>query len=220
MSSKTQALIVAIIAVIAISGIYILTKSRPVENPSNVSVSSSSQIASFSSSKAVLSSSSVIVSSSSTGVSKVVEAPKTSEVAIVPKPQAQCNLPESENLVKTEEGCFTFSVGGRILGQNIPTELETKFLNAYFPEISKNYYQKIKSKFISKEKYLEINYIKKIDENDFEFYIGMTDFDYYLQKYGNAPGDYSPINQAKYSITKNPVTGNWSYQFIKFENLN
>lgn len=89
MSNSTKAVIAIVSIIILISGIFVLTKSRPVEN----STSSSSLVSSMSfSSKAVLSSSSQVVSSSSQGVSKAVEVSVVSkieqtksEIAILPK---------------------------------------------------------------------------------------------------------------------------------------
>jgi small nuclear ribonucleoprotein (snRNP)-like protein len=145
MSNTYKAIIVATAVVILISGIYILGKLNSVENSSNLVISSSSR-SMASSSNAALSSSSVIVSSSSIGVSKIVEAPKTSDVTIISKPQTQCNLPESENLVKTENGCFLYSVGGRFLSGSQPFlegELKDLEKNSYV-EVAKTYYKKNK----------------------------------------------------------------------------
>ena len=61
---------------------------------------------------------------------------------------------------------------------------------------------------------------KKIDNANFEVYIGMIDADYYKKKYGNIPGDYGEINSAKYLISKNITTNKWTYQFINFETSN
>lgn len=63
MPNQTKALIAIVSIIILISGIFVLTKSRPVENPA-ISMSSSSVSSMVaSSSKTVLSSSSQVVSS-------------------------------------------------------------------------------------------------------------------------------------------------------------
>lgn len=90
MSNSTKAIIVAIIAAIAISGIYVLTKSgfnqnQPNQITSSSSVSSSSQT--ISSPKSVLSSSSQLISSSfQAETSKVMEAPKVESTVKVEEP--------------------------------------------------------------------------------------------------------------------------------------
>lgn len=220
MSSKTQALIVAIIAVIAISGIYILTKSRPAEIVPNNSISSSSQVSNSSSSRAVLSSSSVIVSSSSIGVSKVIEVPKTSGVAIIPKPQTQCNLPESENLVKTEDGCFeigvgvnTFSDGSDYGNQNkLIQNVETSNL---LKKIAKEYYLKNLNQIVTKNDPININGSQFVSNNNFKLFLSIGDPDYLKSKGYNLQSDRSRFN-AIYKIYKN---GNqWKYEFIS-ENI-
>jgi hypothetical protein len=85
MSNTVKALIVATIAIIAISGTYILTKSRPLENGPNTGISSDSRASSSASSKAFTSSSSQNTSKL-TGVSSSSksEQPK-SEIAQLPK---------------------------------------------------------------------------------------------------------------------------------------
>ena len=161
MSNNIKALIVAIIAVIAISGIYILTKSRPVENVPNTGVSSVSQMASSFRSKAVLSSSSVVVSSSSTGVSKIIETPKTSEVAIIPKSQTQCNLPQSENLVKTDDGCFELLISGQ--------NSDNKNFNNIFKSISKDFFYKILNYTKNTETVINLNF--RPNSQEYQVYI-------------------------------------------------
>jgi hypothetical protein len=88
MSNKSQITIALVsLLVITTSGIFILSKTRPAENPS-VSVASSSASSLVSSSlKSVLSSSSQLVSSSSQSeVAKLTEVPKVENVPVVVKP--------------------------------------------------------------------------------------------------------------------------------------
>jgi hypothetical protein len=93
MSTSTKAIIAIVSIIILISGIFIITKSRPVENitSSNSSVSSMSF-----SSKAVLSSSSQVVSSPSQVVSKVVEI--TASSVLINSTSQISTLPNTETI--------------------------------------------------------------------------------------------------------------------------
>jgi hypothetical protein len=135
--TTTKAIIAIVSIIILASGIFVLTKSRPVETPSIATSSSSVYSLISSSSKAALSlsSQSQTISSSSRAVSKTVEVSKDSEVATVLQPQTPCDQTDSPDLIKTEDGCFTLLISGQ--------NSDTANLQSIFKSISKDFFNKI-----------------------------------------------------------------------------
>jgi hypothetical protein len=216
MSNKFLIPLIIVLSLITI-GVASLTQLN--KTPEKVAMNKSSEIVSSVKTQIVSSSSSAQSQTSSSVISsaqKVVESVKTESQTTIPNTE-KCNLPESENLVKTEDGCFRYSIGGRMQGENRVSENEMKFLEQFYLPVAKDYYRKISDKFISNYHILRIDYTSKISENQFEFLIGMDDLEYIKKKYGNAPGDYAEINQARYSVFKN-LNNTWSFQFRQFEN--
>ena len=202
----------------------LLTNTQLNKSSEKVAVVTSSAAISIVKSQVVISSQNVQANFSGVSSAQKVEESKvdsvvTAENKKLVQDNSNCNLPESENLVKTDDGCFVFSSGGRIAGTNPISVEELDSLNIYFKQAAINYYTKVNSKFLSNQHFINANYTKKINDTSFEVYLGMIDAEYYNKKYGNVPGDYSDLNTAKYLISKNLTTDKWSYQFINFENL-
>ena len=221
----TNKFIIPLIVVLSLITIGVVSLTQLNKSSEKVALNTSSATVSSVKPQVVIGSSSIQgISSVAVSSSQKVEESKVESVVTVEskKPvqdNSKCNLPESENLVKTEDGCFIFSSGGRVTGTNSISEGELDSLNIYFKQAAINYYSKVNSKFLSSQHFINANYTKKINDTSFEVYLGMIDAEYYNKKYVNVPGDYSDLNTAKYSISKNLTTAKWSYQFINFETL-
>jgi hypothetical protein len=211
--TTTKAIIAIVSTIILASGIFVMTKSRPVETPSIATSSSSvySLISSTSKAALSLSSQSQTVSSSSQAVSKTVEVTKPSEVATVPQPQTQCNQTDSPDLVKTEDGCFSieyiYADGSIFKNSNLSDDLnKDKFFDTESNRnlvklVSTDYYKKIKSKFVSPFHKIATIDSKKLSNNEFSLSLIISDQDY--NKRNNLIG-YVPVCQYNYNIKLTP----------------
>jgi hypothetical protein len=219
--SNTYKVIIAILAISILSGsaaIFINSQSRvPINQLSTASSSvqeNSSQVGS-----PVSKSSSVITTSSSiqSEVVKSVEEPK----AVVSNLQSVCKSTEIiiVQLVNENNLCF-----GLINWDNesLNSFDEKEKILSLNKQMSSDYYKKIQSKFISKFNIVNVIYYKVIDQNSVEVTLSMQDTELLLKKYPNLTEFGGPLNlnQAKYSIKKNPSNYAWNFQFIKFEESN
>ena len=220
--SNTYKIIIAAIAVTVLgaTSIFIIGQNhqedKPITPQSSLSVSSvKSLMVSSSSQSQILSSSSIVTQ---TSVVSLVKA--ESQVAI--SNTTKCNLPESENLVKTEDGCFELLTYGAIYKN--PSFDEKQNANLLFKndqnlklvnEITKNYYSKIKDKIISKNNKIAIFGSKKLSNNEFSLALAIIDPEYFIKNLTKQEGQYGDRYNATYSITQQQ-DGTWSYQFQQF----
>jgi hypothetical protein len=170
MSNKTLIPIIIILSLITI-GVASLTQFSKV--PNKVGVNSSSEIVSSDKSQVFSSSSLVQIANSSSVASsaqKVVESDKIESQAVVSN-TINCNLPESETLVKTEDGCFNiaYSVGPNTFfkWENMDPNIEPNFYLLYnsesnvkiAKEIAKDFFVKFKEKVVIEDSkyYTQLN---------------------------------------------------------------
>jgi hypothetical protein len=231
MSNKLLIPLIIILSLITI-GVVSLTQLNKVpgkfamnNNQSSEIISSiKTQVGSSSSSVQILNSSSVVSS-----IQKVVESVKAESQAVIPN-TTECNLPESENLVKTEVGCFVlyFSMSdGYTFKEDIikdypqnaekiterllyKSDYNIKLLRA----LGIDYYLRVKNKVESKNPQYLMQIVDK-EGGKFKIEILVDDIDY-LKLNPNLPTSiYVNRFNAKYTISEQP-NGEWNYQFVDF----
>jgi hypothetical protein len=222
---KATIAIVSLI-IIAAAGIFILGKNRMAEVPS-IGLQSSSVKSNIASSVAVIQTD-VLPTQTSSKVeeaSKVVEVRTKSQIInSISTQTSNCNLPESENLVKTEDGCFTFLKSGYngifkkstypdSTNQNLLYDTESN--NILLVDIAKNYFSKIKSNYVSKNKTISTLTLSKSKNNEFTLSIAMIDLDFFKQNPSKQEGQNADRYNSIYTITQQSDK-TWSYQFQGF----
>ena len=155
MSNTYKVIIAALaIAVLGATSIFIIGQNRAENKGINTQISSAissvkSKVVSSSSQSQILSSSSILAQNSAATSIKT-------ESQIVVSNTTKCNLPESENLVKTEDGCFNLFYSyfdsevfkDNSIPENSPFNENKLFNNEY----SKNIVNKIAIDFYIKNK--------------------------------------------------------------------
>lgn len=190
MPNSTKAIIAIVSVIILSSGIFVLTKSRPVENPAVTVSSSSVAVQVSSSSKSVLSSSSQVVSSSSQSEiikdpkvenPKVevpnVETPQPRPLPIVETPktkltnQGSCeglgNVNFYEYVIKTNIDCFKYANLANQVGKNPLSQTDYDFLRKNVNDIAIYYHDSIRSTYPTDKHYVKSLVIQKLDDNTF-----------------------------------------------------
>ena len=117
-------------------------------------------------------------------------------------------------MVKTEDGCFEFTIGGKVISQNQISPSEIERLNNQYKEISKLYYSSINKKFLSKYHKIHAEGTNKLNENHFEISLGMIDDIYIKNTFGDYGTDNVETNWQTYSIIKNEQN-QWIYSLKK-----
>ena len=208
--SNTYKIIIAAIAVTVLgaTSIFLVGRNREQNVVSTQSSSSVSSIKSQIVSNSSFSQSQVAFSSSIvTQTSLSVKA--ESQVAI--SNTTKCNLPYSENLVKTDNGCFEieyiFADVSIFKNSSLPDEInKNKFFDTYENRnlvklISTDYYNKIRSKFVSPIHKIATVDSKKLSDNEFSLSLIISDQEY--NKKNNLIG-YVPVCQYNYNIKLSP----------------
>ena len=222
MSNKILIPLIVVLSLITVGVASLTQLNKPSEK---VAVVTSPAIESSVKSQVTVSStiqtnSSVGVSSAQTSSAQKVEESKSQDnIKVESKTPAQvnskCNLPESENLVKTEDGCFN-------LGISVNT-FSTTSEDIYHPKYSdelknviilaaKDYYSKSKSTVVTKEAVLNIGGTQKISETSFKLYISIGDPDYLRSQGYNMQSDRTRFNGI-YDL--NFVNNKWQINFNK-----
>jgi hypothetical protein len=222
MSNNIKATIaIASLIIIAAVGIFILGKNRGSDLPSIVTQSSiiNSNIVS----KITASQPSVLptpISSIVYEVSKVAEMPTKSQATSSTTSQSSnCNLPESENLVKTDDGCFEVEFvyadvsifkDSITNNQNYNKFYDTSANRDILKSIAKDYFFKIKNKLVNSNHKITFHNSKKNNENNFSLSTTFNDQDY--NKKFNIKG-IVPVCSYNYNISTKPT-----FEF-KFESI-
>ena len=209
--SNNSKIIIATIAILVIgaTSIFIIGQNRQqiksTSTQSSSAVSSIKSLVVFSSSQSQILSSSLIVGQSSVVTSVKAE----SQVAVSNFPK--CNLPESENLVKTDNGCFEvehiFADASIFKNPSLSDEInKNKFFDTVENRnlvklIATNYYNKIRSKFVSPNHKIATIDSKKLSNNEFSLSVIISDQEY--NKKNNLIG-YVSVCQYNYNIKLNP----------------
>jgi hypothetical protein len=188
---------------IILTGIVALAQYNSNKVVSNLNSSSSSAVSSGSSlvvSSVVTMSSAPTIASSSTISSLSTNQPQL----------ATCNLPESDNLVKTEDGCFEIAYwldgGGLFKGDCVGKCSDETLKNQLFKsqdnikilnKIAENYYKLIKNEIVTKNPVVIIPSSKKIDDG-FELNVVTRDFEYFKQ-FDQQTNDNNSFGLRKYA---------------------
>lgn len=192
--SNTYKIIAAVLALLIIGATSIFLigqngleiKTLISSSSSSVSTIKSQEVSSLRSSQIVSTSSSVsaTVNSITLQISSSVKA----ESQVVVSKTTKCNLLESENLVKTDQGCFEliFSIADSEIfkSKEYPENVNSNLLfknetNVNFiKEAAKDYYKRVSSKFISKKHSIFVSNTKKMAEHNFSISFSMVDEDY------------------------------------------
>ena len=201
MSNKILVLIIVVLALITI-GVASLTQLN--KSPEKLAMNSSSEITSSVKAQ-IVSRSSLAQSQTSSSVvysaQKVVESVKVESQTVVPN-SPKCNLPESENLVKTEDGCFEkiiWSPNEGLVHSDPNFEPIKKIEN----EILIDYFKKVKANFISDKKFINLVFYKKIDDSNYETSLSVQDIKLLLQMYPNLTEVAGPYGLLPYKYSIN-----------------
>jgi hypothetical protein len=196
MPNQTKALIAIVSIIILVSGIFVLTKSRPAEVNLNSNVTSSSVLSSIVNS--VLSvkssiSSQLVSSSSQSEIAKVVEAPKVENPQVVNTPKLEvpkqevtqslvaqvpikANLGSCEDLgnsnqydyiISTDKECFRYSYLVNVVGKNYLSPTDEKFIKENINDVAIYYHNSVRSNYPTIKHYVKSLYIQKLDDNSY-----------------------------------------------------
>ena len=202
MSNKLKIILAIITSILVVSGSAIIFNSQRRNSqtqPSKVDSSSSS--------------STVSSSSSSQGSSVYIS---------IPVIKTECNLPQSPNLVRTDNGCFElffdFSDGSIFKNSSYSEIVNSNLLfdntlnRGILTNIAKDYYTRISGQIISKSHKLFFTSSKKVN-NSFQVSISVSDEDFF--KNTNVVRIYSVRLNATYNFYKTE-NGIWTYSFKQF----
>ena len=202
MSNK---ILISVIIVLSLITIGVASLKQFNKIPEKLALNSSLEI--ISSVKAlVVSSSSVVQSSSSymvvSSAQKLEEGSVKTESQTIISNSPKCNLPESENLVKTEDGCFEkiiWSPNEGLVHSDPNFEPIKKIEN----EILIDYFKKVKANFISDKKFINLVFYKKIDDSNYETSLSVQDIKLLLQMYPNLTEVAGPYGLLPYKYSIN-----------------
>jgi hypothetical protein len=201
MSNKFLIPLIIILSLITI-GVASLTQLN--KGSGKVTINQSSEVISSLKTEAMYSSSSVqtqvYASSVVSSAQKVMESVKVESQPVI-SITSKCNLPESENLVKTEDGCFEKIIWTPNEGL-LPSDPNFVSIKKIENEILIDYFQKVKANFISDKKIINLVFYKKKDNSNYEMSLSVQDIKLLLQMYPNLTeigGPYS-LFPYKYSI--------------------
>jgi hypothetical protein len=134
-----------------------------------------------------------------------------------------CNLPESDNLVKTEDGCFElvwgFGDSDVFKSKDYVEEANNNLLFksesniSLLKKLSMDYYKKIKNKFVSTDHKITFLGSQKKETKKFEIYLSIIDVQYFNGSLNNNP--FALRLNSIYTIFEQS-DGSWSYQFQEF----
>ena len=231
MTNKYLIPIIGAISLATIGGLAYTQLNQGAKTSTKVSVNVSSQqslaISSFPvliSSSSQMSSSSLVKVSSSAKVEEVkskdevVESVvKVESVKQVTKPISTqtCNLPESESLIKTDNGCFELGISVNTLSTTSDDNYHPKSseeLKNVIKNAAKDYYLRTKSKILTKEVNVNISGTKRLSDTNFELYVSIGDPDY-LRAQGNDMQSDSGRFNAIYNL--NFENNKWQAVFNK-----
>ncbi len=226
MSNKTIIPIIIVLSLITI-GVASLTQVKR-SDPKlvlNTSLSSVSENKSSSVSNPALSSTSSVSSVPKVEESKVLESVKVESVA--PKIKSvECNLPESENLVKTDLGCFNIFVNpifnfsyentsGNFENSNPPNPKYSKELEFYYKNnIGKDFYNRIKEQSITQPIEITVTGTQKISDGGYKLFYTSSDIEYLKNNNQNNSG--AGRFNAVYKVS---VTNNKSFELLSFNDV-
>ena len=199
---------------------------------SSVSVSSVSVESSSSTSSEIIKIDIPVTSQVAVSQTPVVEKPKSAvpvqpivNPVVVPKVDTStktCNLPQSPNLVRTDNGCFElffdFSDGSVFKNPSYSEIVNSNLLfdntlnRGILTNIAKDYYTRISGQIISNNHKLFFTSSKKVN-NSFQVSISVSDEDFF--KNTNVVRIYSVRLDATYNFYKTE-NGAWTYSFKQF----
>jgi hypothetical protein len=213
MSNKILIPVIIVLSLITI-GVASLTQLNKAPEKVTMNTNQSSEIVSSIKSQIVSSSSLVqsLVSSTSvvSSTQKVVESVKNESHAATPN-TAKCNLPESENLVKTEDGCFVIGVNkifnfshekmdGNYINSDPKNPPYSEELEYYYKNIlGVDFYNRVKNLSISRPIEISVTGTTKISDNLFKIRLNFSDTEY-LKSINTPPSGVSRFG-ANYVIT-------------------
>ena len=219
----TTKLIITSIAILTSMTVGIVALTQVYKSNTKVAMVSSSSsvlssLGSVASSSTAVQSSSVVAGVESTTpkpAPSVETPPKVVESKKATQNNYNCNLSESENLIKTDDGCFELGVSVNTFSTTDEDVYHPKYSNELKNVTSlaaKDYYSKVKSKIVTKKIVVYIAGTKKISETKFELFISIGDPDYLQSQGYDTQSDRTRFNATYYLIYEN---NKWQTTFNK-----